>query len=95
MNAAGIVMSLLGASIVFACLLALSSVRPDEETPTATLVDIWILGGVITFIRGLFRGLAEAIQNRASLARTVTKILAVGCGLLGIGLALMLASHET
>ena len=75
MQTIGIIIALSGGLFAFASALALAFTREEtSEVSGWQWVDIFLLGGVISFLRGLIRGISDGFTNRKSSAFFLTVI---------------------
>ena len=85
MYTTGLILASFGGILFFASILALACTKTDDKLSGAEAFDIFILGGVISFFRDLFRAIAEGIRNRTSPAFAPLVLFGVSLGLLAIG----------
>ena len=89
MHTVGLVLTIFGGIFFFASAVALSCTRGDEETSVAEAFEVFLLGGILSFFRDLFRAIAEGIRDRSSAAFPPLVLLVVGVSLLVAGCLLL------
>jgi hypothetical protein len=82
-------MAIFGGLFLFGSAFALAVVKTDEKTTASDIFDMFILGGIICFFRGLYRGISEGARNRTSDAYPLLIVMGIAVGLLATGFTLM------
>ena len=84
-------MAIIGGVIIFACALALSSIRSDKARSASEIFDIFFLGGLVTFLLDLLRAISDGVQNRSSDAFPLVILLSSGLAIFALGALLVYA----
>ncbi len=80
---------MLGGVFAFATAVTLAFAKDDRPEVSAwQWGDIFILGGVISFLLGLARGISDAIQDRSSSAFMLTVVFFTSCAVTTVGIIL-------
>lgn len=89
MHAAGVVLIIFGGVLTFASALALSCHRDDDGIRGMEPLDLFLLGGVFTFLRDLCGAIAMGLRDWRSPAFPLVIVLGSGAGLLAAGCLLL------
>ena len=89
MHTTGIVLTIIGGAIAWLSAVALSCIKSDQDVSASEIFDVFILGGFITFFRGLFRGISSGVKNRTSAAFPLVILLSSGIAIFAIGTLLL------
>ena len=92
METCGIWLLLIGGTLFFVSSIAIGLTQRNSELSAWDLFDVFMLGGLITFFRDLFRGIDEGFEKRSSLAFFLAVLLGVSLLLIVVGIALLIAS---
>ncbi len=85
MHTAGLILVIFGGVLLLGSTLALMCIKTDDELSAAEAFDLFLLAGVITGLRDLFRAITEGFRNRSSPAFPLLVLFGVSVGLLGVG----------
>lgn len=90
METIGIIIALIGGLFSFASALALAFTREDtSEVSEWQWVDVFLLGGIITFLRGLICGISDGFANRKSTAFFLTVMFFASLAIAIIGVRII------
>jgi hypothetical protein len=87
METIGIIIALLGGVFAFASALALAFAREESSDVSAwQWGDVFLLGGALSFVRGLIRGISDGFTNRKSttFVQTIVFFASVTIAIVGI-----------
>ncbi len=92
MLVAGTVLSVIGGVIVMAGILALNFMKEDgadEGEPISTALDVFLCGGLFTFLDDFFRAVSKGLKERSSPEFPLVILMASGIALVAIGAGLL------
>jgi len=89
METLGLVLTSFGGVFVLSSALALAFTKDDRDEVSAwQRCDVFILGGLISLVHGLIRGIANAVSDRSSSAFVLTVVFFVSAAVTVVGVIL-------
>ena len=86
MESLGYILALLGTIFALVSALGLAFARDDSnEVSTGQWFDVFLLGGLFSFIFGFSRGISDAFRDRSSSAFILTVIFIISVFVIAIG----------
>lgn len=88
----GIVLSVIGGVIIMAGIVALTCMKEDKdgkEEPIFTVFDVFLLGGLFTFLGNFCQAVSKALKERSSPEFALVILITSGIALLVIGAGLL------
>ena len=91
METLAIILLSFGGILLFAGILALGlgNCRDEADISPGNIIDVWLLGGAITFLIGIGRGFKMALIDRSHPTFPAFVILLVGLSLVIAGLIML------
>lgn len=86
---AGLILSIFGGVLLWASAMGLSCSKTKDEISAGEALDVFVLGGVITFFRDLFAAISEGIRDRSLSAFPLIVLFSVSIMLIISGITLL------
>lgn len=89
MHTTGMVLVSFGAILACGSAVALACTNSEKSPSVGSILDMVVLGGILTSIRDLFRGISAGMMDRSSVAFPPLVLLGMGIALLLGGCSLI------
>jgi preprotein translocase subunit SecG len=87
MESLGNILAILGAIFAFVSALGLAFSRQDDDDVSAgQWVDVFLLGGLFSFIFGFSRGISDAFRDRSSSSFILAVLFIISILVLSVGI---------